>query len=935
MNKAPTPNETYQLIYNELQQRGRAKSPEEQLFDDFLTTSARTGKNDPLTNFVDIGRRQSFNFSNERVHTLFDYLEAIRRSGGVASIAERQYSSRSQSSGLMFDFDLIVDNISTAIGQKHAYYVVAYIVQKLRTVLVFDHKVHTIHAFLTLKSAPVPSGESFKYGFHVLLPGLWLDAMSKKIIMQLLNEKALETYLHQIDGVISGGLDLNSASVPALLLGSKKPLSTSAYILKYAWSVEIDVACADEEIDPNIAPLFTLMQPAETDIYNLVAEMSLTQHTHKELVTISSCSLRHDLRPTSTDPVEPSPNTSLSTTALENPDFQFLYQCLDLLTEKYYTDYPLWRDVVFALANTSLSYKPLAVWFSQKCPQKWRAGGAETFEKLWSDSVTYKPEHCLTRRSLIRWAKECNPETFAQVCNQTYFTILMNYVYMYDGALEHYMVAKLLHTVLGARFVVDVENTSYCWYEFVVDNQSSKKGEIWKWRKEVEPDTLQRYLSEHLLSVFDETSTFIKQQTDPRSPLRRNFKQSTKKLFNNSFKHGVIQQAQYIFRLRGFAARLDTDPHLLGVGNGVLKLGAQCELIDKFHEYPISLYTETSFIPFDATNAWTCFLLQAFQDIIPEQDFREWLLYYIASSLGGGVKEGILLLWNGAGANGKTFIMRLVAKTLGHVYAKKLNIALLTSPREAADRPNSALMQLKGCRFGYVEETQKSEPLNSQRLKEIVNPGEISGRDLNRTQENFDVTANIMVGQNYDFIIDTTDHGTWRRIRHYRSKIIFCSTPSTEWEKKDDQRFVTEYINNIHCLEAMLSIMVHYYEKLHLKYGGLVKNVISPTLETESRTFRNGQDTINRFITENVIVSPGWKTYALAEIGSLYKDWHQRNINQLKSFNPAEVIQQLENSILQPFIRRAANKTPTLHNCRILSSETDELQPHERFLCLN
>ena len=41
-----------------------------------------------------------------------------------------------------------------------------------------------------------------------------------------------------------------------------------------------------------------------------------------------------------------------------------------------------------------------------------------------------------------------------------------------------------------------------------------------------------------------------------------------RKIFNDSFKTGVIKQANYLFRRRGFVESLDLEPLLIGTGNG-------------------------------------------------------------------------------------------------------------------------------------------------------------------------------------------------------------------------------------------------------------------------------------------------------------------------------------------------------------------------------
>jgi phage/plasmid-associated DNA primase len=388
-----------------------------------------------------------------------------------------------------------------------------------------------------------------------------------------------------------------------------------------------------------------------------------------------------------------------------------------------------------------------------------------------------------------------------------------------------------------------------------------------------------------------------------------------------------------LFRQRGFAKSLDKDPIYLGVGNGVLELGNVCKLIDYYHEIPVSQFTPAHYRKFDPNDPYTKVILDAFRIMIPEKDMRIWILFFFAQCLSGGVKEGILLLWYGGGANGKTFIMRLIAKVLGK-YATKLNISLLTSERESADKPNSAVMQVKGKRFGYVEETKKAEILNDQRVKELANAGEMSARDLNSKQECFEITANIAVGQNYDFIVKTKDHGTWRRLRHYTSKVKFDKNPNPDnpFEYKDDPRFIEEYVKDPNIHAATLSILVYFYERLQNEYNGSLKKVDCQTLNRETEIFRNEQDPLNTYITEHVVISPGNATpYSIEEVGGFYLAWRQNNVTR-GSMKRNELIEDITNSALQKYIKRFPNKPSIIKGIRILETPTDPLEEGEKYM---
>jgi len=970
----PTPFETEELALRELRAVIEQKqSPAAQALGAFLRAPATsqyiTGKADDRTNIIDQNARVTYAFPPEAAEALVDLLERGRKDGVANHFSERQGTPAAPACGIMLDFDLVVPSRDTVATERDLHRIALRVVAALHRDLLFPPEAlrrgeATVHVFTSLKPAAVPlPGGDFKYGFHLLVPGVWVSRGYKKyLVRELRQDPALAAVLVGLGvrGDPQGCLDPGSAAVPVLFLGSCKR-GGSPYGLGPAFEVAFEASVPGGSFFPMVRAL----RPEELAPYNLAAELALCSEARGPeggpLVRAHLCEYRPELAAQVEDLASRTRDGlvapdelllaehALSTLAVRDPEARYLHQILDLLDPSYASDRDKWRNVVFALANTSESYRPLAEWFSHKCPAKWADGGRETLDQLWADAVSRRGGHAapLTRRSLLSWAKDCNAERFRQVSEQSYFTLLTRYVYDYGGTLEHYMVAKVLHAMLSEKFVVDVDEGrhgryTYCWFEFVIPGQASCPGEVWKWRKEVEPDELQTYLSESLVRVFDQVAEHLEKERAGADGEERGayykklggaFLLSRRKIFNDTFKNGVLKQAGYLFRRRGFVEALDQDPTLLGLGNGVLRLGPLCELISHFHEYPIMRFTPVCFRPFSPEDPWTRLMLGAIADIVPEADFRDWLLFFAASSLAGGVKEGLLLLWNGGGANGKTFFMRMVAKTLGRWYARKLNISLLTSERESADRPNSAVMQLKGCRWGYVEETQKAEPLNSQRLKEIVNPGEISGRDLNQKQENFEVTANLAVGQNYPFLVDTTDHGTWRRLRFYMSKVKFCPFPSPDnpYEKQEDQRFVRDYINDPNCQAAFLSILVHYYQRLQREYGGELKRVPCPTLDHGTQTFRNGQDTLHRFITETVATSPGLGIeYPLSTVATRYTEWYGVNIGR-RHHVVSEIMTDLENSALQQHIRRAPNKTLVLVGVRLLTDETRALAAGETY----
>lgn len=838
-----------------------------------------------------------------------------------------------------------------------------------------------------------------KYGFHLLAPGVRLSRPAKKHLIARLREDPTVARLLAEPGFkarqgdpddLKDVIDPASASVPNLFFGSSKP-GHAPYRLVGA----IEVTCTPAEVRAGWGCPFTRwVCEGEAEGRCLVQELALAgpcpdppppppppgaaepgrpreagplvRAQAWRPVPALAASIESEAARTANGAAPPEEllltRHALEALTLADPEARLLHQLLDLLPAEMSRDYVPWRNVVFALANSApetADYRPLAEWFSQKCPEKWAAGGREALEQLWAEARAGRGrEGGLTKRSLHFWARQAEPRRYADVTSHSFQELLAGYVYEHRGQLEHAMVAEVLKAMLGTRFAVDVEGRTpggralYSWYEFVTPEQSMLPGQVWKWRQEPEPDSVYIFLTREFDRAVQGVLEHVKaQQAAARDEeagrfyreLGRSLAASRRRLFQMGFQRGVVQSATFLFRERGFLDRLDRVPDLMGVGNGVLRLAApgrpRAELVARFHEWPVARFTPAAYRPFDPREPWTRLLLGAFADIVPEPDARLWLLFYLATGLYRGLKEPFMLFWVGGGCNGKTFVLELMRRTLGEDYSTKCQIGMLTCPPPPPDKPNSAKMRLENRGYAFFEESSKSEMLLPANLKEYVNPGSVSGRGLNRDEKNFTLCSTLVAASNYNFIVDMTDHGTWRRIRFYRSKVRFCARPDpeNEYEKQDDIRFAHEYVSEPACHAAFLSILVHFWGRLQREYRGRMRDVPCPTLVYETEVYRNSQDVLNRFITERVVVSPGRpEPYSVSVFSSEFNDWYIDNVGARQAggaFAAGAMAELIVNSALEPYLRRAPNNTRVLANIRILKRhENFVLEPGEAFI---
>lgn len=954
----------------------------------------RAEKGNDEINLIDQGVKASYAVDDYTYSTTMGLLENCRRAKMPAHWSERQYSQSITHSGIMMDFDVLTTNPSIEFSDQCAIRMTNIIFQRLQQDLEFEQGMLKYHVFYIVKPQPVfkytESGKNiYKYGFHILIPGIMVKKSYKKwLYNELSSIPPIQKMMQSLGAVGNLGacLDKNSSSVPVFFLGSCKNGSVP-YTISSVFEVTVDNTCPDYIS----APIIRLIDVASLQSYNLVFETSLTKQAIyntgiQPLIIKKPINAKAEVEQqslswtnrTSNDEIDreeiSSTDLELKMLVVHDPEARYLHALLDILPEEYYTEYNKWRNVIFAIANSNHKYKLLAVWFSQKCPSKWITGGRATLDKLWDYALSNTQETRLSHKSIVYWAKESNKEGFDRVTKKSFLTTLLNDIYKYDGELLENRVAKVLYLLLKQRFCTDIISTisaeRYTWFEFVTPAADNLPGENWKWRQESIPENMLKYISDNFANIVSEIKADIGRQKNEletkateanadsdKKPTKskfgsddekikyhkgviKNLERSLRKLQTTAFKRNIITEAQAIFRVRGFAQNLNKIPHLFGTANGVLDLSLKPTLIRTYHEFPVSKFTNVNYVEFDPTNPMTKKALKAIEDIIIEPDARDWILFHAAQALHSGAKEGVILYWIGGGQNGKTSFLRWISEALGP-YAEKFNIQLLTNDREDADKPNSAVMRFKDLNYAYCEESNKSERLNPARIKELVNPGKVSARDLSSKQSIFTMHANFVVASQYLFTVTCNDHALWRRQFMYSSKAKFRENPDPNniYEKKDDPNFVQTLPEDPEFQSAILSILVHYYHRLQNEYDGKLKKVISPTIQQETEEYRRSQDVIHRWLSACIVITPppaedavpNDTIYYMPDLCRLFCEWYIKNIDH-RPPNASEVINDIKISALNTFLKPLDNGELALKGCRVLAGTGAMLPGEERLI---
>lgn len=866
----------------------------------FLSRDFITGKNSPDTNIIDVLRGKTYCIPNANIEEFFNLLENCRLEGRLLHYAERQEHATLTHSGFMLDIDRYQYS-------KHSEFNVSHykrLAQTFGKILeeVCDLGVNPkFHIFFIQKPEPVlepPKSAAdipiYKNGIHMLIPDVWLTKPVKKyIIDEILTKDYMNTVFQDIEHIDSAAkmLDKMSVSVPVNFYGASKP-GKPPYKLVYGMFYSCD----------GIAPNYDIIDSSmlsNADL-NYTYELSLGFYREKfnDKPTwlkkkIYNCKsyLESKIKVSSEkregtfigDEDLYEVENTVDILAINNPEANYLKKLLSIVDISYATEYDKWFKVVCAIAHTSSSFLPLAQWFSQRSPKSWTKEGVD---RVWNEAIQNSGHSDpITKRSIIHWAKLSEPEKYAEIDKENYVQILSRFVYTYEGQIANGMIAKVLHAMLREKFVVALmPDGKFAWFEMVTPGQQMKKGEVYKWRMEVNPINLHLYIADHLPKIYFEQLERIKDRKDTAdnenltkywAKVEKTFKSAETKLYDDQFQNKIITQAQYRFYDRTFYDSLDKYEDILGVGNGILKLGVEPKLITGFHEYRISKFTDVDYIPFDPNNEYIKTLLAVFRDIFIEDDVFEFALYHASTALDHRESSFLIWLMNSGGSTGKSSFMKMVMETLTTEFVIPGKAGLLVNSFEKSNEANSAQMHLKDKTYVIVDEFEKNAVLNTTRIKTIVGGSRQTGRDLHEKQSTFKSRCNIVALNNHGFSIDSSDWGSLRRLLYYEAKTKFTDNPdpNNPYEKLVNRDVEKKYPNDMNYKRAMLSILTHYWAKLERLYKGDLCKVPIPTIKRETEEWLNKQDTISRYISQLIVRTPYGEDITLEKVCMNYIEW--------------------------------------------------------------
>ncbi len=205
------------------------------------------------------------------------------------------------------------------------------------------------------------------------------------------------------------------------------------------------------------------------------------------------------------------------------------------------------------------------------------------------------------------------------------------------------------------------------------------------------------------------------------------------------------------------ADAFDANLWILNCRNGIVDLRTGELLAHK----PESMCRKIAPVAFDDgadAPLWTKFL----GEILPDAEVLAFLQRFAGYVLSGVIRERVLVVLIGAGRNGKSLLIKLLAHLLGD-YATYAAPAVLMA--KDGQRHPTELADLCGIRFAAMSEVREGQAFDVETMKRLTGNEPIKARFMNEDFFQFEATFKLAMAANHRPRVPDSTDSAWDRLR--------------------------------------------------------------------------------------------------------------------------------------------------------------------------
>lgn len=486
--------------------------------------------------------------------------------------------------------------------------------------------------------------------------------------------------------------------------------------------------------------------------------------------------------------------------------------------------------------------------------------------------------------SLHHWANEDNPARRRDIMSESLVSWIIN-----SARMTHASIALFVYQLYKYEFRCCLNSRGKReWYQFPTGNHS--------WVHMRTAIQLRARLSKEVQEKYADAWRELGRRANalPADSEEHKIMDERRKMIRNietnlemtTFKNNIMAECEEKFYDDKFIDKLNSDPYLLGVANGVLELrfkddGSSIERVnfrdglpDDYISFVMGRCESTpngiDYIPYNPDDPVQEELREFFAKIYPDEELREYVLTILSSCIEGANREQKFYVMQGVGSNGKSMTELLMDGTFGD-YGTSISTTVFTRKKPDSGAANPDIITIHKRRYIHTGEPDDNEKINTAIMKQYTGGDTIQARALFGEQEKFSVKGKIFMSCNDLPPVNKMDNGTWRRLRVIPHISIFkdhgdsAIDPSKHIYEKD--LHLETKIR--YWRTAFLSLMVHYYNTKYLNH-----TIVEPKCVTAaSDKYKEENDVFNKFFTESFILVPGAGPMQSREIRGIFREW--------------------------------------------------------------
>lgn len=358
-----------------------------------------------------------------------------------------------------------------------------------------------------------------------------------------------------------------------------------------------------------------------------------------------------------------------------------------------------------------------------------------------------------------------------------------------------------------------------------------------------------------------------------------------RKLKTVSFKSALTKELREKFYVEDFDKRLDANPYLIGLSNGVIELTSTDAYVR--HGKPEDYISMSTKIPYrydykedsKAIKQYLEYMLKVF----PDEELRYHVLKFNSSVLLGVNREKMFSIFSGQGNNSKSVYIKTQHTALGQ-YSIDIPSSAFTQKRPNSSAPTPEVARSKGARAVVASEPEETDnQVQTGFIKLLTGNDRIFSRGLYDGGSEFNFTAKLIMVCNKPPSIANGSKAIRNRLRI----IPFLSTFSKEAPSSFDEQLKTRHFPCDDSIEDQIpelaQAMLWYAVKTFPNY--LKEGFTDPKLVLEqTKMYWDDVDVYSNFINSCIIINPNESSTSvtMGELYTVFKAWFRNSYPGLK-----------------------------------------------------